>query len=90
MPVNLNVQLLYSSHWEGFSGGSIVRNMPAMQETWVWSLGQEDPLEKEMGTHSNILVWRIPWTKEPGELQSMESQRVGHNWKTKQQQSLRS
>ena len=58
----------------------IVRNSPTMQETWVWSLGSEDPLEKEMATHSSILAWRIPQTKEPGELQSMGSQRVGHDW----------
>ena len=56
-----------------------VKNPPAMQETWVQSLGQEDPLEKEMATHSNILSWRIPWTEEPGRLQSMGSQRVGHD-----------
>jgi len=49
------------------------------QELWVWSLGWEDPLEKEMATHSRILVWRIPWTEEPGRLQSTESQRVGHD-----------
>ena len=48
-----------------------VQNLPAMQDTWVRSLGQEDPLEKEMATHSSILVWRIPWTKEPGGLQSI-------------------
>ena len=60
----------------------IVRNSPTMQETWVWSLGSEDPLEKEMATHSSILAWRIPQTKEPGELQSMGSQRVGHDWVT--------
>ena len=48
-----------------------------MQEMWVPSLGQEDPLEKEMATHSSILAWRIPWTEEPGGLPSMESQRVG-------------
>ena len=48
--------------------------MPAMQETWVRFLGQEDPLEKEMATHSSILVWKIPWTEEPGGLQSMGSQ----------------
>ena len=48
-------------------------------ETWVLSLGQEDPLEKEMATHSSILAWRIPWMEEPGRLQSMGSQRVGHN-----------
>ena len=50
-----------------------VKNLPSMQETWVRSLGQEDPLEKEMATHSSILAWRIPRTEEPGELQSMGS-----------------
>ena len=54
-----------------------VKHLPAMQETLVQSLGQEDPLEKEMATHSSILAWRIPWTKEPGGLQSMGSQKVG-------------
>ena len=49
-----------------------VKNLPPMWETWVRSLGQEDPLEKEMATHSSILVWRIPWTEEPGGLQSIE------------------
>ena len=53
-----------------------------MQDTWVWSLGLEDPLEKRKATHSSILAWRIPWTEEPGGLQSMGSQRVGHNWAT--------
>ena len=61
-----------------FPGGSTVRNSPAVQETWIQSQGQEDPLEKEMATHSNILAWRIPWTKEPGGLQSIGLQRVGH------------
>ena len=56
-----------------------VKNLPAMQETRVSSLGQEDPLEKGMATHSNILAWRIPWTEEPGMLQSMGSQRIAHN-----------
>ena len=51
-----------------------VKNLPAMQETWVRFLGQEDPLEKEMATHSSILAWRIPWTEHPGRLQSMGSQ----------------
>ena len=51
-----------------------------MRETWVWSLGQEDPLEKEMAPHSGILAWRIPWLEEPGGLQSTGLQRVGHNW----------
>ena len=53
-----------------------------MWETWVRSLGQEDSLEKEMATHSSILAWRIPWTEEPGGLQSTGSQRVGHDWAT--------
>ena len=56
-----------------------VKNLAPMQETWVPSLGREDPLEKEMATHYNVLAWRIPWTEEPGGLQSMESQTVGHN-----------
>ena len=60
-------------------GGSVVKNPPAKQEMQVWSLGQEDPLEKEMATHSSSLAWRIPRTKEPGWLQSMGSQRVGHS-----------
>ena len=53
----------------------MVKNLPAMWETWVRSLGQEDPLETEMATHSSTLAWRIPWTEEPGGLQSMGSQR---------------
>ena len=56
-----------------------VNTLSAMQETRVRSLGQEDPLEKGMATHSSVLAWRIPWTVEPGELQSMGSQRVGQN-----------
>ena len=54
----------------------MVKNLPAMKETQVQSMGQEDPLKKEMATHSSILAWRTPWTEEPGELQSMGSQRV--------------
>ena len=57
----------------------MVKNLSAMQETQVRSLGQENPLEKEMATHSSILAWRIPWTEQPGGLQSMGSQRVGHD-----------
>ena len=53
----------------------MVKNLPAMQENWAQSLGQEDPLEKGMATHSSILAWRIPWTEEPGGLQSMGSQK---------------
>ena len=59
-----------------------VKNVPAMEETQVWSLGLEDPLEKGMVTHSSILAWRIPWTEEPGRIQSMGLQRVGHDWVT--------
>ena len=68
----------------GFPGGSAVKNPPAMQETQVWFLGQEDPLEKEMAIHSSILAWKIPQTEEPGGLQSMGSQRVGQDWAAKQ------
>ena len=57
----------------------MVKNLPAVQETQVRSLGQEDPWEKEMATHSSILAWEIPWTEETGELQSMGLQRVGYN-----------
>ena len=56
-----------------------VKNLPAMWGTWVQSLGWEDALEESMATHSSILAWRIPWTEEPGGLQSMWSQRVGHD-----------
>ena len=56
-----------------------VKNLPVMQETWVRSLGRGDPLEKGMVTHSSIFAWKIPWIEEPSGLQSMESQRVGHN-----------
>ena len=59
-----------------------IKNLPAMQEIWVWSLGWEDPLEEGMAHRPSILFWRIPWTEEPGGLQSMRSQRVGHDWKT--------
>ena len=69
----------------GFSGGSAVKNLPAMQKTqamWVQSLVQEDPLEKVMAAHSSILAWRILWTEEPGGLQFIGSQRVGYDWAT--------
>ena len=56
-----------------------VKNLPAMQESWVQSLGQEDHLEKGVAAHSSILTWRIPWTEKPGELQLTGSQRVGHD-----------
>ena len=58
------------------------KRLLAVRETRVWSLGQEDPLEKEIATHSSTLAWKIPWTDKPGRLQSMGSQRVGHDWAT--------
>ena len=74
--MDLTPQSLMSN--SGIFGASLVaqlvQNLPAMQETWVQFLGWEDPLEKEMATHSSILAWRIPWTEEPGRLQSMGSQ----------------
>ena len=57
----------------------MVKRLPAMWETWVQSLGQEDPLQKEIASHSSTLAWKIPWMEEPGMLQSMGSQSVGHN-----------
>ena len=60
-----------------------VKRLSTMRETWVRSLGQEDPLEKEMAIHSSTLAWKIPWTEEPDRLQSMGSQRVRHNCMTK-------
>ena len=74
--------LSYWTDWwwiKGFSGDSLVKNLPAKQETW------EDPLENEMTVHSCILAWEILWTEEPGRLWSIGSQRVGHDWATKQQ-----
>ena len=73
---NSEVELLNHMDFPG------VKCLPAMWETRVLSLGWEDPLEKEMATHSSILAWRIPWTEEPGGLQSMGLQRVGHDWVT--------
>ena len=84
---NLWVHMNWISHsifsfWASLVA-QMVNNPPAMLETWVQSLSWEDPLEEGMATHSSILAWRIPWTEEPGELQSMGLQRVGHNWVTK-------
>ena len=62
----------------------MLKNLPAMQVTWVQSLGQEEPLEKRIATYSSILAWRIPWTEEPGGLQFMGSQRVGYDLATQQ------
>ena len=72
---------LITSSW-AFPVAQMVKHLPAMWETWVWSLGQEDPLEEGMATHSSTLAWKIPWTEEPGRLQSMGSQRVRDDWAT--------
>ena len=64
----------------GFPRDSVVKNHPAKQERQVWSLGWKDPLEEGMAAHSGILAWRIPWAEEPGRLQYIGSQRVGHDW----------
>ena len=61
---------------QSFPGDSVVKNPPAKQETWVQSVGQENPLEKKMATHSRIPAWEIPWTEEPGRLQSLGSQEL--------------
>ena len=66
----------------GFPVAQAIKNLPAMQKTQVQFLGREDPLEKGMATHSSILAWRIPWTEEPGGLQSLELQSVRHDWAT--------
>ena len=71
----LSHRILVSLSKEAFLEVQLVKNLPAKQETWVQSLGREDPLEKELATHSSILAWRIPWMVEPGGLQSMGSQR---------------
>ena len=70
--INISINVL------GVGKAHLVKNLPAMQETWVQFLGQEDPLEKGMATHSSILAWRIPWTEDPGRPQSMGPQRVRH------------
>ena len=77
----LQMALFHSLLWLNnipFSGGSAGKNLPAMQETWVWSLGQEDPMEKGMATHSSVLAWRISWTEELDGLQSIGSQSWTH------------
>ena len=73
--------IMHASWWASLVAQT-VKNLPATRETWVQSLGQEDPMEKGMATHSNVLAWRTLWTDEPGRLQSMGSQRVGHAWVT--------
>ena len=79
---SVSLPLLFWLSVMGFPGGSVVKNLPAKQEMQVQSLGREDPLEKEMATHFSTLAWEIPWTERPGGLQSMGSQRVGHDLTT--------
>ena len=71
---------MYLCMYMGFPGGSVVKNLSAVQEVWVRFLGWEDPLEEGMATHSSTLAWRIPWTEELGGPQSIGSDRVGHDW----------
>ena len=66
--------------WASLVAQTVKENLPAMQETWIRSLGQEDPLEKKMATYSRILVWQILWTEEPGRLQSMGLQGLRQDW----------
>ena len=75
----LIVYFMYSSMYMASLVAQTVKRLPVVRETWVQSLGWEDPLEKEMATHSSTLAWKILWTEEPGRLQSMGSQRVGHD-----------
>ena len=86
---------LYDNYWtislyliKGFPGGSVVKNPPVEQEMQVQSLGQEDIPEKEIATYCSILAWEIPWTEEPGGLQSMGLQKVRHDLVTKQDQGI--
>ena len=79
IPINPSLWITSWHCWASLVAQRLKR-LPAIRERWVRSLGQEDHLEKEMATHSSVLAWRIPWTEEPGRLQSMGSQRVGNNW----------
>ena len=78
---NQNEEMIKLSHW-ALLVAQKEKNLPAMQENWLWTLGHEDPLEKEIVSHSSILSWRIPWTEEPDRLQSMGLWRVRHDWAT--------
>ena len=77
-----------NSYSLGFPGGSLIKNLPAKQEMQAWSLGWENPLEKEMAIYSSILAWKIPWTEEPGRLQSIGRQRIRHDLVSEWQQQL--
>ena len=74
------ISVCLSLPWSRDRVAQTVKSLPTTRETWVWSLGQEDPLVKEMATHSSTLAWKIPWMEETGRLQSTGSQRVGHDW----------
>ena len=78
-PIGGNLLSSYKGSTRASLVAQTVKDLPTMRETWVRSLGEEDPLEEEMAPHSSILAWRIPWTEEPGGLQSMGSQRVRHD-----------
>ena len=80
--------LFLISYYRASLVAQMVKNLPAMRETWVRSLGWEDTLEEGMATHSSLLAWRIPWTQESGGLQSMGSPRVRHSWATKRSTAL--
>ena len=77
-----------NSYSLGFPGGSLIKNLPAKQEMQAWSLGWENPLEKEMAIYSSILAWKIPWTEEPGRMQSIGRQRIRHDLVSEWQQQL--
>ena len=79
------LKLVCVTYRMGFPGGSVVKNPPAMQKTWIQTLGLQDSLEKKMTTHSSVLAWKILWTEEPGGLQSMGLERVRYDVATKQQ-----
>ena len=85
--IHLILKYTYSAIYQlGFPGGTVVKNLPANAGDLGSNPGSEDPLEKEMATHSNILAWEMPWIEEPGGLQSMGSQRVGHTLAIEQKQ----
>ena len=84
-----NSSQIFAYHPQASLVAQMAKRLPATQETQVQSMGREDPLEKEMATHSSILAWKSPWTEEPSRLQSMGLQRVGHDWATSLSLSLR-
>ena len=86
MVISIDVEKAFHKIQHYFPVASDGKNLPAMREIWVQSLGQEDPLEKGMAIHSNILTWRIPRTEKPGGLQSVGPQRVGYDWVTNKTQ----